>query len=75
MICLNATYYTDLAVAYLRGQAGLADHHLLKPDELVAKYVRADHIRTRSHWFHGQPVTPNQLQQRLRLSSYPAPQP
>jgi hypothetical protein len=37
----------------------------------VAKYVRADHpstgsghrIRARPHWFHGQPVIPNQLQQ------------
>lgn len=29
----------------------------------VAKYVRADHTRTRPHWFHGQSVIPNQLQQ------------
>ena len=27
----------------------------------VAKYVRADHVRTRPHWFHGQPVVPNEL--------------
>jgi len=27
----------------------------------VAKYVRTDHIRTRLHWWHGQPVTRNEL--------------
>ena len=32
----------------------------------VAKYVRADHIRTRPHWFHGQPMVPNQLQPEER---------
>ena len=30
----------------------------------VAKFVRADHIRTRPHWFHGQPVVPNVLHEK-----------
>jgi hypothetical protein len=27
----------------------------------VAKYVRSGHVLTAKHWFHGQPVEPNQL--------------
>jgi len=44
-------YVVRLAGAFTYGQFRRA----------VAKYVRADHVQTRPHWWHGQPVVRNGL--------------
>ncbi|RLT39577.1 MAG: class I SAM-dependent methyltransferase [Chloroflexi bacterium] len=51
MIGLSATYYTDLAVAYLRGQTGLADSHLLQPDELATLLAAGEEAGLPLHYF------------------------